>query len=93
MKNRVNSQNIHKSCVSILKWQLGPCCNEARLNSIPVNERAIDLRRDSSLVCHSERNSESRKPDKRFGVSLGMTEERLSALSRFKWVANERRVE
>ena len=48
---------------------------------------AIYLRRDTSLVCHSERNEVSRKTDKRFGVSLGMTEERLSALSRFKWVA------
>ena len=37
------------------------------------------LRRDSSLVCHSERNEESREPDKRFLLSLGMTEERLSA--------------
>ena len=48
---------------------------------------AIDLRRDSSLVCHSERNEESRKPDKRIILSTNMTEERLSALSRFKWVA------
>ena len=48
---------------------------------------AIDLRRDSSLVCHSERNEESFVWLTRFLVSLGMTKERLSALSRFKWVA------
>ena len=43
--------------------------------------RAIDLRRDTSLICHSERNEESLVWLTRFLVSLGMTEERLSALS------------
>ena len=58
---------------------------EGQLHEVEL--MTIDLRRDTSLVCHSERNEESLVWLTRFLVSLGMTEERLSALSRFKWVA------
>ena len=49
--------------------------NNAQMTQI-IKIYAIDLRRDSSLVCHSERNEESLVWLTRFGVSLGMTEER-----------------
>ena len=45
------------------------------------------LKAGQQFICHSERNEEYLVCLTRFGVSLGMTEERLSALSRFKWVA------
>ena len=57
--------------------------NNAQMTQI-IKIYAIDLRRDSSLVCHSERNEESLVWLTRFLISLGMTEVRFLVSRRMR---------
>ena len=64
---------------SRLTWATVICATGAEGYSHYAIHWGHQLKAGHQFICHSERNEESRKPDERFLVSLGMTEERLSA--------------